>query len=204
MLLLFDFDGTLADSLTLNIKIANELAPRFGFREIKPAEIETIRGMSAKEVMSYFRIPFYKLPFLVRAYYGYQSSTIPKPVPGIKSALQTLKNKGYVLGIISSNSEKRIRDFLKKYELPSFDFIHSEKSFFGKDRAITRMVRKLRIPLTEVLYIGDEVRDIEAARKAKVKIMAVTWGFNTRALLQKYRPDFLIDKPVELVEITSP
>ncbi|PSB03825.1 HAD family hydrolase, partial [Merismopedia glauca] len=55
----------------------------------------------------------------------------------------------------------------------------------------------------KVIYVGDETRDIEAARKSKIKAIAVCWGFNFREILAKYKPDFLIDRPSQLLEVVQ-
>lgn len=202
-LILFDFDGTIADSLQENFKIANKLAARFGVRTAKISEIEELRGMSAREIIRHFKIPFYKLPFIVKAYYEDRSTIVPAIVEGIHPALKALKDRGYVLSIVSSNSEERIQTFLDKYKIEEFDSIRSEKNFFGKDKAIKKEIAKFDVHPADAIYVGDEVRDIEAARKAGIKIISGTWGFNNRFLLEKNKPDHIIDKPLELLKVIS-
>ncbi|MFZ1324135.1 MAG: HAD hydrolase-like protein, partial [Candidatus Saccharimonadales bacterium] len=53
----------------------------------------------------------------------------------------------------------------------------------------------------DTVYIGDETRDIQAARMAFIRAVSVTWGFNTRRILEKQRPAYLIDTPEELLSI---
>ncbi len=52
-----------------------------------------------------------------------------------------------------------------------------------------------------MFYVGDEVRDVVAARQAQVKSIAVTWGFNTLTALQQAQPHALIEQPQELLTI---
>jgi len=54
---------------------------------------------------------------------------------------------------------------------------------------------------SDVYFVGDEIRDMEAGKKAKVKTVAVSWGYNTAESLQKENPDYLIDSPQELEKI---
>lgn len=63
------------------------------------------------------------------------------------------------------------------------------------------LLRKYGIRPEETIYVGDETRDIEAARKTNIEIIAVSWGYNSKQLLEKQKPDFLIDKPRQLVDI---
>jgi phosphoglycolate phosphatase-like HAD superfamily hydrolase len=53
---------------------------------------------------------------------------------------------------------------------------------------------------SKVFYIGDETRDIEAAKKAGIKSIAVTWGYNTKAILDNSNPDFLCESTDALKE----
>ena len=55
----------------------------------------------------------------------------------------------------------------------------------------------------EVVYVGDEVRDIKAAKRAGMKIIAASWGYNEREALEKYKPDLIVDRPVELIEVVE-
>jgi phosphoglycolate phosphatase len=52
-----------------------------------------------------------------------------------------------------------------------------------------------------VIYVGDETRDIEAARKIQIQVIAVSWGFNSREVLAEQKPDFLISHPSQLIEV---
>jgi len=53
----------------------------------------------------------------------------------------------------------------------------------------------------EVIYVGDETRDIEASQKINIKVIVVSWGFNSRTVLAEHNPDFLIHQPQELIEV---
>ena len=53
----------------------------------------------------------------------------------------------------------------------------------------------------EVIYVGDETRDIEASKTIPIKVIAVSWGFNSAEALAKQNPDFLIQKPSELLKV---
>src|SRR5262245_13801927 len=89
--------------------------------------------------------------------------------PTLPRVLRGLRGAGCRLGVLSSNAEGNIRACLRAHQV--------EELF----EAV-------------VGYVGDEVRDIEAARKA-----AVTWGFNTRDLLARHRPDHLVERPDQLL-----
>ena len=204
-IIIFDFDGTLADSFGNVMAIFNELANEYGLHQIKQEDIPELRKISSREILKKFRFPVWRLPFLLsegKKMFGQRIASI-NPFSGIKEMLLGLKKRGCVLGILSSNSEENIRKFLTRNQVDVFDFIHTENNFFGKGKAIKRTIEKYKFDAGNVFYVGDETRDIEAAKKCGVKVISVSWGFNDREILEKYSPDFLIDKPEELLKIFS-
>ena len=126
-----------------------------------------------------------------------------KIFPQIKYLLLKLKQKKFKLGILSSNSKENIENFLKANDLLIFDFIHSEKNLFGKGKALKSLLKKYNLKKEETVYIGDEVRDIDACRENGIKIISVTWGFNKNEILQLNRPDYLVNRPQEILKIVS-
>jgi phosphoglycolate phosphatase len=200
--IVFDFDGTIVDSLRILIRILNQMADKFGFKKIESNDIEIIREMSAREILSVMKIPFYKLP-QVESYIriGISKEFINAHVQlGIKLVLESLKKKGFILGILSSNSEENIKQYLTKTNLNIFDFIYSGSSIFGKSRVINSMIKDKKLSKSTTMYVGDETRDIQAAQKSGIKVIAVSWGYNSASLLKKYKPDYLAEKPQDIID----
>lgn len=202
--LIFDFDGTIADSFSEMISIFNEISPKFGFQKLNLAKIEELRDLSSKELIKKFEISKLKIPFIIReARKSFNKRlTKIKPVRGIKAVLESL-NKNNNLGILTSNSKENVENYLKSNDLELFDFIHSENSMFGKGKILKKIVIELKANKSGIIYIGDETRDIEAAIESGVKVIAVGWGFNSKEILAKYNPNCLINKPEELLEAVS-
>ena len=124
--------------------------------------------------------------------------------PQIQEVLERFKNQGYSLYIITSNSRENVIQVLQKYEiLHWFDRIDSASTLFGKSRYIKKILKLENLQPQQALYVGDETRDIQAAKKAKIKIVAVSWGFNSTEVLSRHHPDALIDHPQELVEAVN-
>ncbi|MDX2100769.1 MAG: HAD-IA family hydrolase [Leptolyngbyaceae cyanobacterium bins.59] len=202
----FDFDGTIADTLDAVVHIANHLADEFGYQPVGAEEVKRLRHMSSREVIQQSKIPFIKIPFLVRKVRTELKAQIPtlKPVSGMPETLKQLKQQGNRMGIITSNSEENVIAFLKSNEMKdAIDFVYSGVSLFGKGRLIRRFLKESNLPAESVLYVGDETRDIEAAKRAGTRAVAVTWGFNSREVLTSHRPDFLVDRPEELIAIAA-
>jgi phosphoglycolate phosphatase len=201
--IIFDFDGTLADSLGTLIKITNDLAPEFGIAQIKVEQIAALRQLNSQEVIKMSGIALWQIPFLLRRYQvEFQQRAARVPLfPGIEQMLHELKFSGYKLGIVSSNSVENIELVLCHYQVDRlFSFMQS-CSVFGKGRAIRSIMRANYAEPEETIYVGDEVRDIQAARRSKVSSIAVTWGFNSAELLSAQQPDYLVHYPQEIVKL---
>lgn len=202
--ILFDFDGTLADTLDETIIVFNELCGEFGHKKINLKDKEVWRNKSSLKVVRDLGISIFKLSYFIkkaREKLGERIEKI-KPAKNLRPVLVKL-NKNNALAILSSNSEENIRKFLQVNRLDFFKHIFPNSSTFGKARFMKKIVRKLKLNGQELVYICDETRDVEAARKAGLKTIAVTWGFNSRQALEKARPDFIADSPIELFRILT-
>jgi phosphoglycolate phosphatase len=204
--IIFDFDGTIADTVDALVSIANRLAKEFGYVQITPEELALLRNLTSREIINYSGISVFRIPFLVKKVKGELKSKIPelKPIPGMKEALIDLTNAGHRLGIITSNSKDNVTEFLRINELENlFEFIYSGITIFGKTTIINNLLRQKQIKPEEVIYVGDETRDIEASQKANIKVVAVTWGFNSPEVLAKQNPNYLIRHPSDLLEVVN-
>ncbi|MBD2435290.1 HAD-IA family hydrolase [Nostoc sp. FACHB-110] len=204
--IVFDFDGTIADTVDALIGIANRLATEFGYKQITSEQLAYLRNLTSREIIKYSGVSLIKIPFLVKKVKSELKNKIHEfqPIPGIIEALIELKNQGYQLGIITSNSKENVTAFLNNHDMDNlFDFIYSGVTIFGKTTIINNVLKQKQIPTQSILYVGDETRDIEASKKANIKVVAVTWGFNSPEVLSKQKPDFLIHHPSELLDVVK-
>ena len=201
--IVFDFDGTIADTYQAIVDITNDLSSEFGYQPIDEEELLLLKNLSSKEIVKRAEISLFKIPFLVKRVQKELGGQIAdlSPIKGIESVLLELKQRNYVLGIVTSNVRENVTLFLQKNNLEYlFDFIYSGTNIFGKHRIINELVRKRKLNKTDVIYVGDETRDIRSARKSGINVIAVGWGFNSQEILAEYKPDFLAVKPTELLE----
>ena len=184
--IVFDFDGTIADSEQATIKIFNQLSKKFNFEKSGQEIFDEYKIKGAKKLIKTLKVPLREIPALLKQYKEASVKIVQdlKPIKGIDAALKQLKQQGFTLGILTSNSEENVERFLQNNDLLLFDFIYSERSLFGKDKMMRKMMREHQLKTNSVVYVGDEIRDIEAAKKVGMPIIAVTWGFNTHKALK--------------------
>lgn len=200
---IFDFDGTIANTLDSIIDIMNNLSDEFRFRKIREEDKEFLRGKRPREILNYLGISLFKLPFVIRKARREINSHIALLSPSVDllPTLKLLKKNGCQIGIVTTNIEENVRKFLHANNLDQFDLFYTSKKVFGKDKTISKIIRDMKLEKSNVYFVGDEVRDIEAGAKAGVKTVAVSWGYNTKEALFKENPDFLIDSPEDLEKI---
>lgn len=198
--IIFDFDGTLADTVTAGLAVINSFASKYGFKPVAGEDLPVLRNKASKEILKAVGLSVWKLPFLARDVRKKFYEQVPalQMYPGIPQALEELKRNGFFLAILTTNSEENVRLFLADHQLKLFDFVHSEKNLFGKGKVLQHLLKDHVVNPGEAAYVGDETRDIEAAKNAGVVSAAVTWGVNSREILSAQRPDFIADEPKQL------
>jgi phosphoglycolate phosphatase-like HAD superfamily hydrolase len=200
---IFDFDGTIANSFAATLRIANALAPTFGYRPAAPEEVEVLRGWSYRQVAAELGVPWHKIPLIAARIRKELSTSVAQleTFDGLPNVLTELRARGFGLGILTSNSKANVERFLAAHELKQFEFVSTSASVWGKKRRLEALLRSHRLAAHEVAYVGDEVRDIEATKPLAIRMVAVGWGYARRETLAAHGPDHLISYPVELLEI---
>jgi len=202
--LVFDFDGTIADTLGETRKIFNELAPEYGIREVQEHEVPELRHLSLKEIISKLKIPKHRVPYIIARGTGMMRKNIDRLqlIDGMKETLKELRNHTENFGILTSNATANVDVFLRNHGIRDlFDFVSSTSKLTGKARHLRAIRKTFSLDHSEMIYIGDELRDVKAAQKASIPHAAVTWGFNSRESLSEAKPTFLFDHPEELFQI---
>jgi phosphoglycolate phosphatase-like HAD superfamily hydrolase len=203
---LFDFDGTLADSLSTIVDITNRLAPEFGYRPTPLKQVDALKGLSTRQLIRYSGISVLKIPTLLRRLRAelIDYSTHITPFQGIPEVVQHLHSQHHPLAIVTSNTPEVVNPFLATHTLDRcFVSVLGGGTLFGKGRLLAKCVARYGFIPEQTVYVGDEVRDIQAARFAGLRSVAVTWGFNSRDVLATAEPDWLIDDPGELSAIAT-
>ncbi len=194
----FDFDGTIADTLPLIIKVLDRLLKKQGEQEISDNVLRQIREEGIEEALKNIGTPLYKLFFIYLKIKKEMNRGVLKIQvrDEIRDMIKKIKNDGHEIGILTLNSKENVNNFLENNNLDIFDFI-VVAGIFGKQKIIKKLKRKGGT----FIYIGDETRDISAGRKAGVKTVGVTWGLGSKKALLRSKPDILIENPKELINI---
>lgn len=205
--LVFDFDGTIADTLGETRRIFNRIAPDYGIREVAEHELDHLRHLSLKELLDHLEIPKRRVPALIARGTGMMRSNITelKLIAGMHEVLVELRKHVRSFGILTSNATANVDLFLRAHGLrDEFDFISSTSKLTGKSKHLKAIRKTFTMRPDELLYIGDELRDVKASQKAGIPIAAVSWGFNSHQSLAAAKPDYLFDKPEDFLRLLSP
>ena len=203
--LLFDFDGTLADTGHILFKVYDRLTLRHNIEKMTHEELHEMRSLPIRERFRKAGVPFFKLPSLAAEAVHIFSEFIgsAEPFPGTDKLIRNLKDRGYTLAIVSSNTHRNINSFLATHNLEYFDAIQCSSSLFGKHKIIKRALKGLGLKSDQAVYIGDEHRDITACKKVPLRIISVTWGYDYLSLLQEGEPDHIAGKPEDILTIVE-
>jgi phosphoglycolate phosphatase len=197
--IVFDFDGTIVDSRKYFIEFISKEAGRSPLTQV---EEESLYGLPLAAVAKALGMSWWRLPRLYFKGRKRMDAVIRdlEPFEDMPKTIKKLHAEGHELFIISSNSIKNIRVFLKKHKLREhFVEIYGGVEVFGKASMFHRLLREHGFKPNELISVGDEIRDIEAAQSVKVKTVAVTWGFARAEDLKKLGPDAMANTPEEII-----
>lgn len=201
--IIFDFDGTIADTEHFAFHITNVLAEQYNFKKITREELGDMKKMHFKELLEYIEVSARKLPFILRRgqkLLRHNMHEVQFCEEHFPELLEELQKRDMIIGIITSNTKKNVLRFLADKEIEVFEFLYAA-SLFNKQAKVKRVLKKYNLKPQEILYVGDEVRDIHSARAAGTKIASVVWGYNDRMFLEAEKPDWLLEDSREILDI---
>jgi len=202
-LAVFDFDGTLADSADWLFGALNEVAGRFGFRTTTEDERQALRCCDNREIIRRLQVPMWRLPAIARHMRRRAAENIDsiRLFRGVPEALTALRKNGTQLSIVSSNSEENVRLILGTELAGHIAFYGCGAPLFGKTSKLRTAIRHCNVDRRRTIYIGDETRDIEAARAAGTASGAVLWGYAAADALLDLDPTIAFDHVDQLRDL---
>ena len=189
-LVIFDFDGTLADSFPLFVGVVNDLAAEFDFGRIEEHEVDRLRAYSARQMVQHLGVPLWKMPAIGAAMRRRMAGLIDRVAPfeGVDRMLGRLSEAGRALAVVTSNSEENVRRVLGAESAARIDYYECGASVFGKRARLRKALERSGVAAHEAIAIGDEIRDLEAARRAGIAFGAVAWGYTKVESLVAHAP----------------
>lgn len=197
----FDFDGTLADSEEVCFQLLNEIAAKHRYRQLQRSELATLKQLAYPDRLRLLGVPMMRVPLLaMEARRGYRLR-LPslRPFSGIREALLRLSDRGCSLHVLSSNAVTNIKQFLTAHDLDLFQTVNCERNFFGKHVGLRRFLERHELNVGEVVYLADEVRDVEACHKIGLRVISTAWGFDPIEKLEAANPGMTALTPEEAV-----
>jgi phosphoglycolate phosphatase len=192
-LAIFDFDGTLADSAAWFRSTINHVARRYSFRETTDAELNDLRGQRTTDIIRYMGVPIWKMPLIAR----YMRQLVARDAhliglfEGVDTLLSWLVERDVAIAIVTSNSEANVRRILGEDNSRRIKDYACGASLLGKTSKFHAVVKRQGARPDRTIAIGDEARDIDAARSVGLAVGAVSWGYATIDLLRAQQPDYL-------------
>ena len=201
-LAIFDFDGTLGDTLGWMLDASDALADRFGYLKLDRDKLDTLRTMSARDLMKLQKLPALKLPMIAAHFQKLMTADAGRieMFDGAPDMLRALHGAGVKLAIVSSNSEENIRLILGPELCGLISMFSCGASMFGKASKFRKVLKALGVKPGETISIGDEIRDIDAAREVGLATGVVSWGYTKAAALKAQNPDRVFETIGEIVD----
>lgn len=199
-----DFDGTLADSLVVLLEVYNELAEAKGFQHVNEADWRRLREGTIKDGLKWTGVKAFQVPSLLTQGLKLleKRKAEIKLFPEMIKVVQQLHKDGHTLFVLSTNSQELIQEVLNKHGIGSELEVLKSSRIFGKAQALRKLVRTNNFNEDDVWMIGDEVRDMNGAKRAAVHGIGVSWGFQPPRTLQAVSPSVQIAKtPTDIIKI---
>lgn len=198
---IFDFDGTIADSFDY---IAGFLAEAAGQPALSVEQKQQLRGQSMASIGRQFGLSWWHLLRLFFKGRRQMQSAIDQvePFETIPDIIKKLHAEGHELFILSHNTVANIHKFLHHYKMHTYFLeVYGGVGLFGKASALRKLLKDQKIEKENALYIGDELRDVQAAQSINLRVIGVTWGFARPADLEALEPTALASEPNDLIKI---
>lgn len=177
-LMIFDFDGTLADSFGFFLSVQRTLAERHGFRAVQADEVDAARRLSTRALLKASGLRSWRVPLVAADFIGLMRAAPPVALfPGIAEVLKTLHAGGTRLAVVSSNSVENVQRALGPELSARFARIDGGAHLLGKQRALRGVLRGTGHAASHAVYVGDQVADWDAARAVGLPFAAVAWGY---------------------------
>lgn len=214
MLLIFDLDGTLINTIDDLGQACNHALSACGFPTHKIEDYPRLVGNGINKLIeralpeehrneaTVLRLREYFVPF-----YDQHNCDLTRPYDGIPELLQTLKAAGHTLAVASNKYQAATEKIVAHFFPNTFDIVLGERAGIPRKPDpqivwdIIHRLSPLASNLSPIYYIGDSLVDAATAKAANLPFVACTWGFCTQKQLAQAQPNYMIHRPSEIVQI---
>ena len=213
-LVIFDLDGTLLNTIEDLGQAANYALERNGYATHSMASYPYFVGNGVRRLMT--RV----LPEDARddetvdrvlgdfmEYYNEHCTDYTKPYNGMPELLQDLQDKNVGIAVASNKYQQAVDKIIAHY-FPTIDFVaiegHREGVNVKPDPSVLfAILSQAQVAKAETLYVGDSGVDMEAARRAGVDSVGVTWGFRSTKELVEYHANVIVNNPIDILDVVE-
>lgn len=211
-LLIFDLDGTIADTLYSIMDAVNMCMEHYGFPLRSYSEVRAAVGDGAKllimrsipEEVATDTVRAEEIYTYFKSCYGTTYGRIDGCYEGMREAMLELCSRGYTLAVLSNKPDAYVKDIISTlFDSQTVSVAMGETELPRKPdpTAALYIAKKLGFSADECAFIGDGEADVKTAQNAGFASVSVSWGFRDREVLAQYKPDIIIDHPSKLLEI---
>ena len=189
-LMIFDFDGTLADTMPWVLTVVGHVAEKYKLRRPDLGQLDELRRQDARTLIRQYKVPTWKLVLISRYIHRLMAKDLDK-IPlfeGVGPMLEAVAQSGVALAVVSSNTRSIVRRVLGPDNVACIRYFECGVSVFGKTAKFKKVLKRARVRPDEALAIGDELRDFDAARRAHIPFGAVAWGYTLFDVLRAHAP----------------
>lgn len=214
-LVIFDLDGTLLNTIADLAQSTNHALSMIGYPTHEESAYNFMVGNGINKLFeralpegekSEENVLHVRKEFI--PYYDVHNADKSRPYPGIPELLEQLQLQGLQIAVASNKYQAATQKLIAHY-FPGIRFI----AVFGQregvnvkpDPTIVEDILTIaKVNKEEVLYVGDSGVDMQTAINAGVTSCGVTWGFRPRTELEEFRPDYIVDKAEDIIDLLLP
>jgi len=202
-LIIFDFDGTIADTAEIFVQVNNRNHKDYGTKFVSVEDVSMLKKMSDRQALAFLDINVVEFFLIARRFLREIHGLMPTaPIyTGMKELLAHLHSRGKMLSIVSRNSVPNIKSFLKANNIEHINELYSETLVKGKHKILLEILKKHKLSKSDTVFIGDRLSDYFAAKKAQIDFIFVTWGYGDPSKLSSDELQYIAHSVTDLKKL---
>lgn len=207
---IFDLDGTLLNTLEDLTNSVNHMLTHYGYPKRTISEVRSFVGDGARQLVTRALgtplnqetvdeyLSFYE------AHYDIHKQDFTRPYEGIIELLEQLKEQKIMMAVVSNKQHEAVKPLVRSIFGDYFALAIGESKELKKKPSPEMLfyaIKELGLKKDEVIFVGDSDVDMQTAINANVAVIACLWGFRDLEVLSKYNPNYLVNKPDDILKI---